>query len=123
MRAECSRGNHLWRRSSLNRFYNGNEEEEKERVRDGIRRFPFRFNRSEDAIDFIRGTNSELNFNRRFKFINYILLFVSIVILLIVAVSVISLLIRNKKTGLKYEEPDVVIDQEIDNNKMDEDTY
>lgn len=44
----------------------------------------------------------------------------SIIILLIVAVSVISLLIRNKKTGLKYEEPDVVIDQETE-NKGDED--
>ena len=120
VKSECSRGNHLWRRSNFNRFYNGNEEEEKERVRDSIRRFPFRFNRSEDAIDFIRGTNSELNFSRRFKFINYILLFVSIIILLIVAVSVISLLIRNKKTGLKYEEPDVVIDQETE-NKGDED--
>ena len=39
------------------------------------------------------------------------------------AVSVISLLICNKKTGLRYEEPDVVIDHEIDNYKNDEDAY
>ena len=123
VRADCSRGNHLWRRNNFNRFYNSNEEEEKERIKDSIRRFHFRFNRTEDGIDFIRGSNSELNFSSNFKFVNYILLFVSIIILIIVAVSVISLLICNKKTGLKYEEPDVVIDSETDNNKNDEDTY
>ena len=123
VRADCSRGNHLWRRSNSNRFFNENDEEEKERFRDSLRRFHFRFNRTEDGIDFIRGANTELNFSSKFSFVNYILLFVSITILLIVAISVIFLLIRNKKTGLRYEEPDVVIDQEIDNNKADDDTY
>ena len=75
-----------------------------------------KFNRSENGIDFIRGTNSELNFGKQFKLINYILLSGSIIILIIVAVSVISLLVCNKKVGLKYEEPDVVIEQEIDND-------
>ena len=112
VRADCSRGNHLWRRSNFNRFYNGNDMEE----RDSVRKYGFfRYNRTEDGIDFIRGTNSELNFGRKFRFINYILLSGSIVILIIVAVSVISLLVCNKKVGLKYEEPDVVIEPEIDN--------
>jgi len=112
VRADCSRGNHLWRRSNFNRFYNGNDMEE----RDSVRKYGFfRYNRTEDGIDFIRGTNSELNFGRKFRFINYILLSGSIVILIIVAISVISLLVCNKKVGLKYEEPDVVIEPEIDN--------
>ena len=88
-----------------------------------IKRFHSRFNRTEDDIDFIRGTNRELHFSSNLKLINYILLSVSIIILIIVAVSVISLLICNKKAGLRYEEPDVVIDHEIDNYKNDEDAY
>ena len=119
-RADCTKGNHL-RRSHLNRNFNGINEEE--RVRESIKRFHSRFNRTEDDIDFIRGTNRELHFSSNLKLINYILLSVSIIILIIVAVSVISLLICNKKTGLRYEEPDVVIDHEIDNYKNDEDAY
>ena len=115
IKADCSRGNHFLRRSHLNHFYTERDEEESGIER--IRKFKARFNLSEDAIDFIRGANLELNFGRKFKFINYVLLFVSIIILVIVAVSVISLLIRNKKTGLRYEEPDVVIEEEIDDNK------
>ena len=111
VKADCAKGNHLWRKSGFNRFYNGNDMEE----RDSIRKFGFlRHNRTE-AIDFIRGTNSELNFGTKFRFINYILLSGSIIILIIVAVSVISLLVCNKKVGLKYEEPDVVIEPEVDN--------
>ena len=120
-RAECSKGNQLWRRSNLNRFINGNSEEEK--VRESIKRFHTRFNRTGDNIDFIKGTNRELNFSSNLKFINYILLSVSIIILIIVAVSVISLLICNKKTGLRYDEPDVVIEHEVETYKNDEDTY
>ena len=112
VKADCSRGNHLWRRSGFLRFYNGNDMED----RDSVRRFGFlRYNRTEDDIDFIRGTNNELNFGRKFRLINYILLSCSIIILIIVAISVISLLVCNKKVGLKYEEPDVVIESEIDN--------
>ena len=111
VKADCSRGNHLWRKSGFTRFYNGNEMED----RDNVRKFGIlRYNRTEE-IDFIRGTNSELNFGKKFRFINYILLSGSIIILIIVAVSVISLLVCNKKVGLKYEEPDVVIEPEIDN--------
>ena len=34
--------------------------------RDSIRKFyGFRYNRTEDAIDFIRGTNNELNFHKK----------------------------------------------------------
>ena len=113
VKADCSRGNHLWRRSNFNKFYSGNEIEDKDNIRNhGM----LKFNRSENGIDFIRGTNSELNFGKQFKLINYILLSGSIIILIIVAVSVISLLVCNKKVGLKYEEPDVVIEQEIDND-------
>jgi hypothetical protein len=113
VKADCSRGNHLWRRSNFNRFYSGNEFEDKDNIRNhGM----LKFNRSEDGIDFVRGTNSELNFGTQFKLINYILLSGSIIILIIVAVSVISLLVCNKKVGLKYEEPDVVIEQDIDND-------
>ena len=122
VKADCARGSYLFRRSSLNHFYNTKDEEEKDRARDFLRKFHFRFNRTEDGIDFIRGTNTELNFSSNFKFINFILLSASIIILIIVAVSVISLLICNKKAGLKYVEPDVVIEQEMD-NKMDEDNY
>ena len=111
VKADCSRGNHLWRRGGFNRFYTGNELEERESVRKfGI----LRYNRTEE-IDFIRGTNSELNFGNKFRIINYILLSGSIIILIIVAVAVISLLVCNKKVGLKYEEPDVVIEPEVDN--------
>ena len=117
VKADCSRGNHLWRRSNFNRFYDRNNIEERETVR---KYYGFRYNRSEDAIDFIRGTNNELNFGRKFKFVNYILLSGSIIILVIVAISVISLLIRNKKAGLRYYEPDVVIDQESDSNRRDD---
>ena len=107
----------MWRRSNFNRFYDRNNIEERETVR---KYYGFRYNRSEDAIDFIRGTNNELNFGRKFKFVNYILLSGSIIILVIVAISVISLLIRNKKAGLRYYEPDVVIDQESDSNRRDD---
>jgi hypothetical protein len=111
VKADCSRGNHLWRRGGFNRFYTGNELEERESVRKfGI----LRYNRTEE-IDFVRGTNSELNFGNKFRIINYILLSGSIIILIIVAVAVISLLVCNKKVGLKYEEPDVVIEPEVDN--------
>lgn len=121
VKADCARGSLLFRRNNLNRFYN--EHNEEERDRESLRKFHFRFNRTEDGIDFIRGANTELNFSSNFKFINFILLSASIIILIIVAVSVISLLICNKKTGLKYEEPDVVIEHEIEDNKGDDDTY
>ena len=111
VRADCTRGKYLWRRNSFNRFYDRNNVEERESLRNF---YGFRYNRTEDAIDFIRGANNELNFSGKFKFVNYILLSGSIIILIIVAISVISLLIRNKKAGLRYYEPDVVIDQEID---------
>ena len=85
VKADRSSGNHLERRSNLNRFFDRNNIEE----RDGIRKFyGFGYNRTEDAINFIKGNNNELNFGSKFKFVNYILLSGSIIILVIAIISV-----------------------------------
>ena len=122
VRAECSRRNPFMKRSNFNgfnRFSNGDEDETTTK-----KKYPFFYNRTEYGIDFIRGPNRELNFSSNFKFINFILLLGSIIILIIVAISVISLLICNKKVGLRYETPDVVIDQDTEPNKnYDDDNY
>lgn len=117
IKADCSRGNLLWRRGkyNFNKFYNGNEMENRDK--NGIiRKFIVKFNNTDDGIDFIRGRNSELNFSSDFKFINFILLLFSIIIVVVVAIVVISFLICNKKTGLRYEEPDVAIESEPEKN-------
>lgn len=115
VKADCSRGNMLWRRGiHNNRFFNGNDMENRDK--NGIiRKFMVKFNNSEDGIDFIKGRNSELNFSGDFKFVNFILLLFSIIIVVIVAIMVISFLICNKKAGLRYEEPDVAIESEPNN--------
>ena len=105
--------------NGFNRFSNGDEDETTTK-----KKYHLFHNRTLYGIDFIRGPNRELNFSSNFKFINFILLLGSIIILIIVAISVISLLICNKKVGLRYETPDVVIDQDTEPNKnYDDDNY
>ena len=118
VKADCSRGNMIWRRgmNHQSHFYNDNEMENRDK--NGIiRKFMLRFNNSEDGIDFIKGRNMELNFSSDFKFVNFILLLISIIIVVIVAIIVISFLLFNKKAGLRYEEPDVAIESEPAKNE------
>ena len=133
VRADCSRGNMLWRRFSripkhnIPKFDNDPvliDKEVHKNEKEG--KFNLGDNTTKDMLDFIQGHNTELDFSNDFQFVNFIILLSSLVIVIVVIIVVASALICNKRTFLRYDEhntneyiPDNFDENDNGNTKVD----
>ena len=109
--ADCSRGN-LLMKSHLGIFKKFNspifetnpalvDKEIHKSEKEG--KFDLGDDTKNDLVDFIQGHNTELDFGGDFKFVNFIILLISIIIVSVVLIFIIYSLMFNKRGYLKYE--------------------
>jgi hypothetical protein len=122
--ADCSRGNRIWHRNSLNKSLEFLEDPsliDLEIHKNDV--FNLGDNTQKDMVDFVEGHNTELEIGEEFKTVNFIIFLSSLIIVGIIVSIILFILFFNKKGNLKYEpreEVEYKVEQQNESNTSDD---